>query len=78
MIFETNGEQHMISVIPGMSVPVPADAIVVTITSARLFISFSRLLFDEFIVLIVKSYGKDVNEEFMKEVVDSVGSKPIR
>ena len=26
----------------------------------------------------VKSYGKDVNEEFIKEVVYSVGSKPIR
>ena len=26
----------------------------------------------------VKSYGKDVNEEFIKEVVDSVGSRPVR
>ena len=32
----TYGEQDMISVIPGISVPVPHDAIVVTITSAFL------------------------------------------
>ena len=26
----------------------------------------------------VKSYGKDVNDEYIKEVVYSVGPKPIR
>ena len=52
---DTKGLQHIISVIPGISVPVPADAIVVIITSAFLLYSFSDLLFLELIVLIFKS-----------------------